>query len=363
MSRFSSAFRGVFGGAVMLLGVLGAARAAHAQECTTDADCGVGQVCAEVDLSKPDCPPGADCGAPADPVTSQQCTGAPCATDDDCPDGMGCDHAPMVAAPCAAGAACATPDAGAGGTGTCEPRPIDCATDDDCPTGLTCLEDTESGGVSTCSSSRDGGVSCEPTVEPVTTTTRACGFQNEVCETDDDCTQAGFACITSQGETSCSGSDPGCAQGQECPPPPPTQCETSTTKTCFPARVDCTQDSDCEAHWVCFTLPPDAQDGAPAEFVGATDVCMPEGLALAIDGAIELARSSGVGRSEADAASGAGTDHESGAPTSGSKATSAAGTDGGSCMVSAPGHGRARAASQALMLLGACVLVLRRRLR
>jgi MYXO-CTERM domain-containing protein len=268
-------------------------------QCEEDADCGPGRVCEADELPVADCPPGQTCPAPApDPDLERRCVGAPCREDADCPSGFGCDLRPslQVSPACPPDDLCpepspdpeSAPEPAPGPApepdGRCEPQPIECEVDADCPTGLTCVEEDRGDSAGVCESSPDGTETCEEVPEPEPAT-HACGYVLQPCEQDSDCTQAGYACITSQGVSHCS--DAPCSADGECPDEP--TCTVDEVQLCFPARVDCTSDSDCADGWTCFTLTEENTRNPPPSYEGATDVCFPEGIVLAIEERIELA--------------------------------------------------------------------------
>jgi hypothetical protein len=271
-------------------------------ECVEDSDCGRGHVCELDDDAVVDCPPGQSCPMPPDETVEGECVGAPCSEDGDCPNGFGCDlgGGGQVSPACPGDGECPEPEPTPEPEGRCEPQPIVCEDDAGCPTGLTCVEDdggSSSSGV--CESNADGTENCEETPEPEPEPAkRACGYALMECEQDSDCTQAGYACITTQGVSHCS-SGPCSADGQ-CPDE---VCESSEVRLCFPERVDCTDDSDCDEGWLCFMLTDDQLDSPVESYEGATDVCWPEGIVLAITEQIELAdvdAEGGDGRSAAE---------------------------------------------------------------
>lgn len=65
-------------------------------------------------------------------------------------------------------------------------------------------------------------------------------------------------------------------------------------------RDDCTDSSECEDDWRCTMLPEGALSHPPAGWEGATKLCVPEGIALALEGRVELSSRATVSSSEAD---------------------------------------------------------------
>ncbi|MGD8863228.1 MAG: hypothetical protein PVI30_24655 [Myxococcales bacterium] len=285
-----------------------------------------------------------------------------CETDADCPEGMGCELAPVAAFDCRPGVPC---DAGAPEpTGECEPQPLDCETDADCPEGLTCEEQSGSGAVACAvpAPGTDGEVICEEP-EP-TDPERQCAFERADCETDADCTAPGFECLVVEegGGVSCSGTGSACAPGEDCPPPEE-QCEVAPTQTeryCFPERRDCVVDSECAGTWRCTDLPEGAQRNPPAGWEGATRVCLPEGLALALTGQLEVGGSDSASvSSSADRAGAAAETKAAPAPAPGDG--NGDGDGGGLCALTTPSAaGAGRGAPAGIVLLALAALRVRR---
>jgi hypothetical protein len=332
-------------------------------QCVEDTDCGEGLVCEQLELPVADCPPGQTCPAPPDEPTSEGvCVGAPCTDDTDCANGFGCDLRPQVSPTCPRDGECPEPAPAPEPEGRCEPQPIECEVDADCPTGLTCVEEDRGDSAGACTASPDGSEECveisDPDPEPAT---RACGYAPQPCEQDSDCTQEGYACITSQGVSHCS--DAPCSADGECPEP---TCTTSEIRLCFPARIDCTSDSDCAEGWTCFTLTEEHARNPPPSYEGATDVCFPEGIALAIDEQIELADvdDSGDGsRSASDSAEGGGAKSvDTMSPTAGDGDASQGDMDSG-CSVTAVHARGSRQLARWLVFASAIALTSRRRIR
>jgi len=297
---------------------------------------------------------------------------AQCTTDADCPAGMGCELDTPTSgggtADCRVGdAGCLEPEPTPAPTpqGQCQPQPIACKDDGDCPTGLTCVEEDQGDSASSCTSSADGGVVCEepPAPEPAT---RACGFALVGCQDDSDCTQDGYVCTVTETKADCS--DVPCSADGVCPEPAAADCTPSEYRVCFPARVDCSDDSECDDGWTCYALPDDLQKDAPAGYEGATDVCFPEGVALAIDGQIELADtgSRDAGGARDQSAGGKATSDEADADHSAGGGASDAGTGGGKsggggCGVAVVSGRGLRAGTLGVLFASVLSLVLRRR--
>jgi hypothetical protein len=205
----------------------------------------------------------------------------------------------------------------------------------------------------------DGGSSCEPVdPEPSEST---CSYDPTSCETDADCERDGYVCIEGEGARECSGSGSACAAGEECPPVEVECSEPEIIRYCFPGRVDCSDDGECAEGWRCVELPEDARDNPPPEWEGASQVCLPEGLARAIEGTIALGDSdfkAGSGSAEASGARGdaLGEEDSAGAPAQDS-AASGGGDDSG-CAAAGSARGQS---STALVLLAVSWLFTRRR--
>lgn len=232
-----------------------------------------------------------------------------CETDADCPLGQGCDLAPTAMIDCRPGVPC---DAGPQpeARGFCEAQEIECDASSDCPLGLSCVEqeggDVDFGCTSPGGPGFDAGTSdCE--LPPPSEPRAECAFEPPSCETDSDCS-GGYACLTDSSGASCSTSGPACIQGEECPEPVTVCDEPVTVSYCFPARQDCASGADCDHAWLCTELPLDAQDNPPMGWEGATQICLPEGIALAVTEQIELGNSefSGGSSSHGEANTGGG---------------------------------------------------------
>jgi len=145
-----------------------------------------------------------------------------------------------------------------------------CAGPSDCPLAFTCesvempcpaLPCTE-----ICPPCVDGEICdpCEydcPDVDACTPTTeQRCVLRPQACETDADCSIAGFGCWPS-GEM-CSGGGscdcPPCAAGEECAPCDCQEEEEECTSVgggyCLPANVPCGGDAACSDGWSCVAI-------------------------------------------------------------------------------------------------------------
>ena len=286
-----------------------------------------------------------------------------CDTDEDCPQWQVCDPPPTASAGCAPEPC----DAGAPPEpqpGSCEPGEIACDSDADCPEGLTCGEQRSISVACTSpdpDSGPDAGIVC--TDEDVEVE-RSCVFDTSECETDADCTQDGFACLQTQATgVQCSQSQSACPEGEKCPPPEEPVCEETSSESvtyCFPDRVDCTSNGDCADDWRCVELPEDAMDKAPMAWQGATDICLPEGLALALDGTIRVGSTTQVKSKSADGAGLSGGSKQSGAESGNAGESGDDSSSGGSSSGCAIGA-REAGTTLPLALLATLALLRRRR--
>lgn len=259
--------------ALIALTALAAAGSAAAEECTTDADCGVGFACqltGATACAEPACPPGEPCPEPA-----------PCETEE---------------------------------FYECVPVPVECASDADCGEGSVCesytYEECSGGGAIPGIPCEEGG-DCTDTPAPpedadcTTVTESYCIPQYAAgCEIDADC-GAGFTC-TEMEMCSCGGSggSDGGVPGTDTPPVPgegsgsssdpsetPTEpvddcvCEPSGEFYCELIPVECTADTDCTDGFICQesyeTDVACAQDPESGEVIcpepePATRYCVPE---------------------------------------------------------------------------------------
>jgi hypothetical protein len=298
-------------------------------------------------------------------------TDAPCMTDADCGGGFECDLGPTATRDCGSddGECDATPPEAR--SGRCEPKKMTCEVDADCVSGLAC-EHHDSGddcAVAAPKSSADGGTppdepeACEP-AEPEP---GECAYRFVGCTKDSDCD--GDLVCTPLGSTSeCSSDAPvPCEQGQDCPAPEPEKCTETTRSYCFPARVDCERDADCDADTRCVALSADAQENPPPAWEGATALCLPEAIALVLEGRVDASGDVHASSDESSSAKDNDLSAGGGAPQANGKSAGPAGAgksaqpaDDG-CAVSAPGS---RDAGQSwLLLFGAAALFVRRRTR
>lgn len=291
-------------------------------------------------------PDNGSAGAPSvvEPTGVCEWQGEPCETDDDCPDNYRC-NAEDVSVACPAGQDCPVPEV----SGFCEPGPIECSANSDCPEGSQCgdeavctFELVECVSNSDC----DNGYECFDIASEVCT--------SDPCATPDSprpdpasSTPGAAGAASAEDEPPPEGNAPGCASEP--------QCETvDEFSVCFPPAVGCETDEDCEGSWVCVDIP----EGGPGGWADLTRGCMPEGIALAIAGAIETG---GAGISDDDAPTGVTSSESKGeAADTDSNAASgdeSSGDDGGCAVSSASG----RSTGGLLLGLGLAWFAFRRR--
>jgi hypothetical protein len=225
------------------------------------------------------------------------------------------------------------------------PTPIACASTADCPLALVC-ETTRI--VASCSAAPAGDdvpasdAGCISEEEPIAAP--SCVYAPMPCMDDTECA-AGNSCqaLGSESECNSAGGVPVCTERE--------------VSFCFPVREDCSDSSDCDEDWRCAMLPEGALNDPPVGWEGATKICVPEGIALFLEGRIEISRtatvsSSSENRAAANNDGSAIPDHEG--PVENTSI----------CSVTAalPASGSARRTGvQALTLLALGVLVRRRR--
>lgn len=215
---------------LLVLGaVMSAGAAAHATDCTTDADCARGEVCSFADTATPCIPEDPTCGSASTGICTTVTTSGECTTDADCPTGLTCEEL--------GGSACATPACPPGEPcpeptpcdpviyyGCVAPPPPPCAADSDCADGLTCIiesyESCSGGGAIGAPEPLPGGApdgsgtgtETDPVAECTTETYSYCAPRwMGPCETAADCGD-GFTC---EPEVSCACSG---SSGGEIPP-------------------------------------------------------------------------------------------------------------------------------------------------
>ena len=184
------------------------AQAEPPTSCTSDADCGEGEICELMPCAMPDCDP----------------------------DDPECEPPP----PCDSSGFCQAEGSGGGWTSECEQ-------DSDCGQGYVC----EVVGGTSCAC--PAGQSCPECDEP----TEIKGCVPAPCTAASDCGD-GLICITVEYEACEPQATAPCAEGQECAPPPEPSCDTVSESFCGPPYVapcetasDCGDGFTCEAAEVC----------------------------------------------------------------------------------------------------------------
>lgn len=266
-----------------------------------------------------------------------------CDDESDCAEGQICRQVSVgsVAVPFAPDAGSIEVDAGPPpeSEGYCRWPEITCADNGDCPEGLTC--DLPN---SPCLA--DAGDCNED--EP-----GECEYDEIDCEKDTDCAER-WECLVTVSEI-CSTSH--CA-GEGCGDASAPMCETEESRRCFPKRVDCASDGSCEGDWRCVMFPEDtaSDEDTPAQWKGATKVCLPEGIARMVEGELS-GRSSASGEASSGGAKGQSeTDATGDAPGSGNAADdSGSAADDSGCTVANVGA-PATSGAWALGALGALAL-------
>jgi MYXO-CTERM domain-containing protein len=286
---------------------------AFAQDCLSDDDCAADEHCELLPVAT-SCFISTDSDAAPVCTTEEQelgtCEAGPgsCSQDADCGEGYICKIGREYAnsdMPCSADGSCPEPQP-VEETGECKPVPIACETDNDCPSPTTCQSDTDN-----ICTLKDGKSVC--TEQEV----RRCFYKLVTCGSDDDC-DAGYECAVVGTSSECKSSGPSaapapCPEGEVCDADAGSAqqsedagCETIQEQTCFPKRVDCKTDSDCDNGWKCLDFsetlamrddykdgeyagPPWWQQGDETKAVA----CMPEGLIAFFNGHINSESSEG----------------------------------------------------------------------
>ena len=223
---------------LVLAAAMSAGAAAHATDCTSDADCARGEVCSYTDGATPCIPEDPTCGTATSGICTSVSISGDCATDADCPDGLACEEV--------GGSVCSSPA---------------------CPPGEPCPEPTP----------------CEPTI-----------FYGCVapppppCNADSDCGD-GLACIIESYEV-CSGGGfgapepmpggefPGAPDGSGTGTEPPVDCTTETYSYCAPrwmgpctTAADCGDGFTCEPELSCYCSGSGGTDVPPDTGTGSSD--------------------------------------------------------------------------------------------
>ena len=289
--------------------------AAHATDCTSDADCARGEVCSYTDAAMPCIPEDPTCGTATSGICTPVSISGDCATDADCPDGLACAEV--------GGSACSSPACPPGEPcpeptpceptifyGCVAPPPPPCNADSDCSEGLTCIiesyEVCSGGGFGggpeplpgdPSPGTPDGsGTGSEPVVDCTTetysycaprwmgpcTTAADCG-DGFTCEPELSCYCSGSGGTDVPPDTGTGSSDPGSSgsssgsdggaptpgsdsagSGSSLPAPDgsgatedPCACEPTGSNYCaLPDEpTACTAASDCPTDWSCEELP------------------------------------------------------------------------------------------------------------
>lgn len=279
--------------------------AAHATDCTSDADCARGEVCSYTDAATPCIPEDPTCGTATSGICTSVSISGDCATDADCPDGLACQEI--------GGSACSSPACPPGEPcpeptpceptiyyGCVAPPPPPCTADSDCSEGLTCIIESYEvcsgggfeGGPEPLPGAPDGsgtGTGTDPVVDCTTETYSYCAPRwMGPCTTAADCGD-GFTCEpelscycsgsggtdvppdtgtgSSGGGSSGGAPTPGsdsAGSGSSIPLPEgsgtavdPCACEPTGSNYCaLPDEpTACTAASDCPTDWTCEELP------------------------------------------------------------------------------------------------------------
>jgi len=226
----------------------------------------------------------------------------------------------------------------------CTRPPIPCSATADCPEALSCLTTrvVESCPVASGGEPIAGDAGCTIAEEPIEDP--SCVYVVVKCSDDSQC-EPGLSCQALGSVSDCNSSSAG------------TTCTERTTSFCFPIRRDCETTSDCEGTWRCAALPEDAWQNPPPGWEGATSICAPEGIALYIEGRVEVESESS---SEPDSAA-RGNVEASGADDDSRAASDAS----GGCTVSASSRESRQLpfGASCFMLLSSALLLSRRRAR
>lgn len=176
------------------------------------------------------------------------------------------------------------------------PTTIACESTADCPLALVC-EATRV--VESCATA--------PAGNDVPASDAGCTIEEEPIEAP-SCVYAPVSCTVATG----------CEGGLTCQPlgrvsechssPDPgvePVCTERTESFCFPQRDDCAESSECDDGWRCAMLPESASNDPPAGWEGATKICVPEGIALFLEGRIKISRTATSSSSSEDRAASA----------------------------------------------------------
>lgn len=253
--------------ALSCIATMGVVFNAHAEECSSNADCSEGELCEFISTGL-----------------------IPCSIDEE--GNEICDEVEEIEV-----------------MGFCEERPIECEEDSDCPSHLSCgWGDSISVGSTSGGAMSEDAVDSEesdpapppveeedrsaeqpdelpieePTEEPPVEEEEAmmCVFIPAECQEDNDCAM-NFHCETYEVGLDCVQTGVPCQEGEDCPQPEPIDCgdedEVETRGTCLPDEIECDNDDMCPTDWRCHELIesdcPDIAIGAePAEAEPTPDV-------------------------------------------------------------------------------------------
>jgi hypothetical protein len=169
--------------------------------------------------------------------------------------------------------------------------PIACESTADCPLALEC-ETTRI--VESCPTAPAGDqappsdAGCTTEEEPIESP--SCVYAPVSCTDETDCA-TGLTCQALGRVSECHSSpDPA---GEPV-------CTDRWESFCFPMREDCTDSSECDEDWRCTMLPEGALDHPPAGWEGATKLCVPEGIALVLEGRVELSSRATISSSDGE---------------------------------------------------------------
>ena len=227
--------------------------------------------------------------------------------------------------------------------------PIACESTADCPLALECettriVESCPTSSGSDPVPASDAG--CTTEEEPIESP--SCVYAPVSCTDETDCA-TGLTCQAIGRVSECTSSPD--------PAGEPT-CVDRWESFCFPMREDCTDSSGCDEDWRCTMLPEGALSHPPPGWEGATKLCVPEGIALVLEGRVELSSRATI--SSADGERRAATANDGGAVSDHDGPVKNTSVCSATAALPAFGSGH-HFGAQALVLLALGVLVRRRR--